>query len=85
VKHATKAGTSWNEVFAWTWRSIVFNDCICFQLGAVGRKITRYYREKVISVGMTHGQLFSLVALYDEDVLLPIQLATKQHWTDLQS
>ena len=56
---------------------MVFNDCICFQLGAVSRKITRYYKEKVTSMGLTHGQFFLLVALYDEDGLLPSQLADK--------
>jgi len=56
---------------------MVFNDCICFQLGAVSRKIARYYKEKVISMGLTHGQFFLLVALYDEDGLLPSQLADK--------
>ena len=54
-----------------------FNDCICFQLGALSRKITRYYKEKVTSMGLTHGQFFLLVALYDEDGLLPSQLADK--------
>jgi DNA-binding MarR family transcriptional regulator len=56
---------------------MVFNDCICFQLGAVGRKITRYYKEKLTSMGLTHGQFFLLVALYEEDGLLPSQLADK--------
>ena len=56
---------------------MVFNDCICFQLGAVSRKITRYYKDKVTSMGLTHGQFFLLVALYDEDGLLPSQLADK--------
>ena len=56
---------------------MVFNDCICFQLGAVSRKITRYYKEKLTSMGLTHGQFFMLVALYDEDGLLPSQLADK--------
>ena len=56
---------------------MVFNDCICFLLGAVARKITRYYKEKLTSMGLTHGQFFMLVALYDEDGLLPSQLADK--------
>lgn len=56
---------------------MVFNDCICFQLGAVSRKITRYYKEKLTSMGLTHGQFFVLVALYDEDGSLPSQLADK--------
>jgi DNA-binding MarR family transcriptional regulator len=56
---------------------MIFNDCICFQLGAVGRKITRYYKDRIASLGLTHGQFFMLVALYDEDGLLPSQLAEK--------
>jgi MarR family transcriptional regulator, organic hydroperoxide resistance regulator len=56
---------------------MVFNDCICFQLGALARKITRHYKEKLSSLGLTHGQFFMLVALYDEDGLLPSQLADK--------
>ena len=54
-----------------------FNDCICFQLGAASRKITRYYKDKVSSMKLTHGQFFMLVALFDEDGLLPSQLADK--------
>lgn len=56
---------------------MVFDDCICFQLGALSRKITRYYKEKVTSMGLTHGQFFLLVALYYEEGLLPSQLADK--------
>jgi DNA-binding MarR family transcriptional regulator len=56
---------------------VIFNDCICFQLGAVARKITRYYKDRVASMGLTHGQFFMLVALFDEDGLLPSQLADK--------
>jgi MarR family transcriptional regulator, organic hydroperoxide resistance regulator len=56
---------------------MVFDDCICFQLGAAARKITRYYKEKLTSFGLTHGQFFMLVALYDEDGLLPSRLADK--------
>ena len=56
---------------------MVFDDCICFQLGAVGRKITRYYKDQIASLGLTHGQFFMLVALYDEDGLLPSRLADK--------
>jgi DNA-binding MarR family transcriptional regulator len=56
---------------------MVFKDCICFQLGAVGRKITRYYKDSIASLGLTHGQFFMLVALFDEDRLLPSQLADK--------
>jgi MarR family transcriptional regulator, organic hydroperoxide resistance regulator len=56
---------------------MIFQDCICFQLGAVGRKITRYYKDKIASLGLTHGQFFMLVALFEEDGMLPSQLADK--------
>ena len=56
---------------------MLFKDCICFQLGALSRKITRTYKDSVASMGLTHGQFFMLIALYDEDGLLPSQLADK--------
>ena len=56
---------------------MLFKDCICFQLGALSRKITRAYKESVASMGLTHGQFFMLIALFDEDGVLPSQLADK--------
>jgi len=56
---------------------MVFQDCICFQLGRITRKITRYYRDKISAFGLTHGQFFMLVAIFEEDFLLPSQLAAK--------
>lgn len=56
---------------------MVFKDCVCFRLGAVSRKITRYYKDRIAPLGLTHGQFFMLVALFDEDCLLPSQLADK--------
>jgi len=56
---------------------MIFKDCICFQLGAVSRKITRYYKDRIAPMGLTHGQFFMLVALLDEDGALPSQLADK--------
>ena len=56
---------------------MVFQDCICFKLGRVTRKLTRYYREKISAFGLTHGQFFMLVALFEEESLLPSQLAEK--------
>jgi len=56
---------------------MVFQDCICFQLGRLTRKITRYYRDKISAFGLTHGQFFMLVAIFEEDSLLPSQLAEK--------
>jgi MarR family transcriptional regulator, organic hydroperoxide resistance regulator len=56
---------------------MIFKDCICFQLGAVSRRITRYYKDRIASLGLTHGQFFMLVALLDEDGALPSHLADK--------
>jgi MarR family transcriptional regulator, organic hydroperoxide resistance regulator len=56
---------------------MIFKDCMCFQLGAVSRKITRYYKERIAPLGLTHGQFFMLVALLDEDGALPSHLADK--------
>jgi len=56
---------------------MVFQDCICFQLGRITRKITRYYRDKISVFGLTHGQFFMMVAIFEEDSLLPSQLAQK--------
>ncbi len=56
---------------------MLFKDCICFQLGALSRKITRTYKDSVASMGLTHGQFFMLIVLYEEDGLLPSQLADK--------
>lgn len=56
---------------------MIFKDCICFQLGAISRKITRYYKERLAPLGLTHGQFFMLVALFEEDGALPSRLAEK--------
>jgi len=56
---------------------MVFQDCICFQLGRINRKITRYYRDKISVFGLTHGQFFMLVAIFEKESLLPSQLAKK--------
>lgn len=56
---------------------MLFKDCICFKLGALSRKITRTYKDSLASIGLTHGQFFMLIALYEENGLLPSQLADK--------
>lgn len=56
---------------------MIFKDCICFQLGAISRKITRYYKDRLSPLGLTHGQFFMLVALFEEDGALPSRLADK--------
>ena len=54
-----------------------FEDCLCFQLNRVSRKITRQYRGEIAAFGLTHSQFFMLVALLEEDGILPSQLAKK--------
>jgi DNA-binding MarR family transcriptional regulator len=56
---------------------MLFKDCICFRLGALSRKITRTYKDSLASLGLTHGQFFILIALYEENGLLPSQLADR--------
>ena len=56
---------------------MMFEDCICFRMGKAVRKITKAYREKIISFGLTHGQFFMLVAIMEEEGLLPSELAEK--------
>jgi DNA-binding MarR family transcriptional regulator len=56
---------------------MLFKDCICLKLGALSRKITRTYKDSLASIGLTHGQFFMLIALYEENGLLPSQLAGK--------
>ncbi len=56
---------------------MLFKDCLCFRLGALSRKITRTYKDSLASIGLTHGQFFMLIALYEENGLLPSQLADK--------
>lgn len=54
-----------------------FEDCLCFQLNRVSRKITKEYRGEIASFGLTHGQFFMLVAILEDDGLPPSQLADK--------
>lgn len=54
-----------------------FQDCICFRLGKAVRKVTKAYREKIASYGLTHGQFFLIVAIMEEEGLLPSELADK--------
>jgi DNA-binding MarR family transcriptional regulator len=56
---------------------MLFKDCICFQLGKITRKITKHYRDKIALFGLTHGQFFMLVAILEEEGMLPSQLAEK--------
>ena len=54
-----------------------FEDCICFRLGKTVRTVTRAYREEIASLGLTHGQFFLIVAIMEEEGLLPSELAEK--------
>ncbi len=54
-----------------------FQDCICFQLGKIVRKVTNAYREEIASLGLTHSQFFLIVAIMEEEGLLPSELADK--------
>lgn len=56
---------------------MAFQDCICFQMGKAIRKVTRAYREEIAHYGLTHGQFFMLVAVTDNEGLLPSELADK--------
>lgn len=56
---------------------MMFEDCICFRMGKAVRKVTKAYREKITSFGLTHGQFFMLVAIMEEEGLLPSELAEK--------
>ena len=54
-----------------------FQDCICFRLGKTVRKVARAYREEIAAYGLTHGQFFLIVAIIEEEGLLPSELADK--------
>lgn len=56
---------------------MLFQDCICFRLGKAARKVTKAYREEIASYGLTHGQFFLIVAIMEEEGLLPSELADK--------
>lgn len=54
-----------------------FEDCICLQLGKSLRKVTKAYRGEIAEYDLTHGQFFLLVAIMEEEGLLPSELAEK--------
>ena len=54
-----------------------FEDCICFQLGRLSRKITKHYREKISALNLTHPQFFMLIAAIEMEGALPSQLSEK--------
>jgi len=56
---------------------MAFQDCICFQMGRAVRKVTKAYRDEITHYGLTHGQFFMLVAVMEDEGLLPSELAEK--------
>ncbi len=56
---------------------MLFKDCICFQLGKTVRRVTRAYRGEIAAYKLTHGQFFMMVAIMEEEGLLPSELARK--------
>ena len=56
---------------------MLFQDCLCFLVGKVARKMSRITRERLIQYGLTPTQFFLLTALYEEDGILISALAQK--------
>ena len=56
---------------------MLFKDCICFQLGKTVRQVSKTYRKEITSYKLTHGQFFMMVAIMEEEGLLPSELADK--------
>ncbi len=54
-----------------------FEDCLCYQLGKTVRKVTKAYRDEIAAYKLTHGQFFVIVAIMEEEGLLPSELAEK--------
>jgi len=54
-----------------------FEDCLCYRLGKTVRKVTRAYRDEIAAYKLTHGQFFVIVAVMEEEGLLPSELAEK--------
>ncbi|MDD3852314.1 MAG: MarR family transcriptional regulator [Syntrophomonadaceae bacterium] len=44
-----------------------FNDLICFRLGSITRRISRYYNNRFAELGITLGQSFVLYSLLERD------------------
>ena len=54
-----------------------FEDCVCFRLGKSVRQVTKAYRKEIARYKLTHGQFFMMVAILEEEGLLPSELADK--------
>jgi DNA-binding MarR family transcriptional regulator len=55
--------------------TMTFQNCICFQLGVLSRKITRHYRDKIANYNLTHAQFFMLMAVIELEGAQPSQLS----------
>jgi DNA-binding MarR family transcriptional regulator len=56
---------------------MIFQDCICFRLGALSRKISRHYRDRIAEFNLTHSQFFILAQVIEMEGATPSQLAEK--------
>ena len=56
---------------------MVFEDCICFRLGKTVKQVSRVYRKAISRYRLTHGQFFMMVAILEQEGLLPSELARK--------
>jgi len=54
-----------------------FEDCLCHRLGKTARKVSKAYRDEIAGYKLTHGQFFVIVAIMEEEGLLPSELADK--------
>ena len=52
-------------------------DCICFKIGKMLRRIGKTYKERLSPYGITSSQFFILIALYEEDGITAGELAKK--------
>lgn len=54
---------------------MIFQDCICFQLGSLSRKISRHYRDRIAKFNLTHSQFFIIAQVIESEGATPSQLA----------
>ncbi|MCG8337630.1 MAG: MarR family transcriptional regulator, partial [Proteobacteria bacterium] len=56
---------------------MLFKDCVCFQLGKTLRQVSKAYRKEISGFNLTRGQFFMIIAVMEEEGLLPSELAEK--------
>ena len=54
-----------------------FEECLCYRLGKTVRRVSKSYRDEIAAFKLTHGQFFVVVAIMEEEGLLPSELAEK--------